>query len=377
MPVMADKGVYFIAPGHLRDPGVRRLLGDPVRRRGHRSSASRRCCSWSTFRSACWWCWRCSSVGVYGIVLGGWASGSTYPLLGGAALGRADDLLRGRDGAVVRRGVPLRRVRCPRRTSSAPAGSRAGTSGCCCPSFVDLRASRWSARPTGRRSTCPRPSRELVGGFHTEYSSLKFALFFLAEYVNMVTVSAMATTLFLGGWQAPWPSRRSWPTAAAGCSSWFLVKVFIFLFVFVWLRGTLPRLRYDQFMRLGWKVLVPLSLSGSCWSFALRTYRTVGSGYITVVLLTLGIVRRGGAGGRVPGAGPAPARGAGGRAGVGLPGAPAGSRGPRSVPAAPPRGRGGARPARPSSTSGPGHRRPAARQRRRLGDHRRSTRESE
>jgi NADH-quinone oxidoreductase subunit H len=108
----------------------------------------------------------------------------------------------------------------------------------------------------------PEAESELVGGFHTEYSSLKFALFFLAEYINMVTVSALATTLFLGGWRAPWPVSA----LDAGLNSgwwpllWFTVKVLLALFVFVWLRGTLPRLRYDQFMRFGWKVLVPISL---------------------------------------------------------------------------------------------------------------------
>ena len=104
---------------------------------------------------------------------------------------------------------------------------------------------------------------ELVGGFHTEYSSLKFALFFLAEYVNMVTVSALATTLFLGGWRAPWPisavndgmfNAGYWPFL------WFIAKVMIFIFIFIWLRGTLPRLRYDQFMAFGWKLLIPISL---------------------------------------------------------------------------------------------------------------------
>ena len=105
----------------------------------------------------------------------------------------------------------------------------------------------------------PEAEGELVGGFHTEYSSLKFALFFLAEYVNMVTVSAMATTLFLGGGRWPWPlssfNDNGWLMFVA-----FLVKTLIFLFVFIWLRGTLPRMRYDQFMRLGWKVLIPVSL---------------------------------------------------------------------------------------------------------------------
>jgi NADH-quinone oxidoreductase subunit H len=135
----------------------------------------------------------------------------------------------------------------------------------------------------------PEAESELVGGFHTEYSSLKFALFFLAEYVNMVTVSAMATTLFLGGGQWPWPlsflNGNGWLQFVA-----FLVKTFLFLFVFIWLRGTLPRFRYDQFMRLGWKALVPLSLLWILVVFALRTYRTAGSGSLTALLLTLGIV---------------------------------------------------------------------------------------
>jgi NADH-quinone oxidoreductase subunit H len=119
----------------------------------------------------------------------------------------------------------------------------------------------------------PEAESELVGGFHTEYSSLKFALFFLAEYVNMVTVSAMGTTLFLGGWRAPWPLSL-WAGANEGWwpMVWFIGKMLVFLFVFIWLRGTLPRLRYDQFMRLGWKGLVPASLLWILMIFAIRTW---------------------------------------------------------------------------------------------------------
>lgn len=108
----------------------------------------------------------------------------------------------------------------------------------------------------------PEAESELVGGFHTEYSSLKFALFFLAEYINMVTVSGLCVTLFLGGWRAPAPITTFWEGANSGWWPllWFTIKVLMLLFVFVWLRGTLPRLRYDQFMRFGWKVLVPLNL---------------------------------------------------------------------------------------------------------------------
>ena len=119
----------------------------------------------------------------------------------------------------------------------------------------------------------PEAESELVGGFHTEYSSLKFALFFLAEYINMVTVSALAATLFLGGWRAPWPI-SIWDGANTGWWPllWFFLKVVVALFVFIWLRGTLPRLRYDQFMRFGWKVLVPTAL---LWILAVATMRTV------------------------------------------------------------------------------------------------------
>jgi NADH-quinone oxidoreductase subunit H len=107
----------------------------------------------------------------------------------------------------------------------------------------------------------PEAESELVGGFHTEYSSFKFAMFFLAEYINMVTVSALATTLFLGGWRAPWPISL-WHGANSGWWPflWFVGKVVLGIFIFVWLRGTLPRLRYDQFMAFGWKVLIPINL---------------------------------------------------------------------------------------------------------------------
>ena len=112
----------------------------------------------------------------------------------------------------------------------------------------------------------PEAEGELVGGFHTEYSSLKFALFFLAEYINMVTVSALATTLFLGGWRAPGRSRCGRREPGLVAVLWFVARCSLFLFFFIWLRGTLPRLRYDQFMQLGWKVLIPVASAGSCWS---------------------------------------------------------------------------------------------------------------
>jgi NADH-quinone oxidoreductase subunit H len=108
----------------------------------------------------------------------------------------------------------------------------------------------------------PEAEQELTGGFHTEYSGMRFALFFLAEYANMIVVSSVATTLFLGGWLRPFPNVAalrfldiipSW--------TWFLAKSFIFLYVFIWVRATLPRYRYDQLMAIGWKLLIPLAIA--------------------------------------------------------------------------------------------------------------------
>jgi NADH-quinone oxidoreductase subunit H len=120
----------------------------------------------------------------------------------------------------------------------------------------------------------PEAEGELVGGFHTEYSSLKFALFFLAEYINMATVSALATTLFLGGWHAPFWIDHAWAGANEGYWPllWFFGKIMFFIFLFIWLRGSLPRLRYDQFMAFGWKRLIPIAL---VWIVAVATIRAI------------------------------------------------------------------------------------------------------
>jgi NADH-quinone oxidoreductase subunit H len=142
----------------------------------------------------------------------------------------------------------------------------------------------------------PEGEGELVGGFHTEYASLKFALFYLAEYINMTTVAGLATTLFLGGWRAPWPI-SVWSGANSGWYPiiWFLIKMGILLFCFIWLRGTLPRIRYDQLMRFGWKVLIPASLVWILVIATIRVWRTHGgspavytvAGLLLVALLAL------------------------------------------------------------------------------------------
>jgi NADH-quinone oxidoreductase subunit H len=137
----------------------------------------------------------------------------------------------------------------------------------------------------------PEAEGELVGGFHTEYSSIKFAMFMLAEYVNMFTVSALATTLFFGGWHAPWPINM-WEGANHGWWPllWFVMKLWTFMFFFFWLRGTLPRMRYDQFMGLGWKILIPVSLVWIMIVSITRTLRNQGYDQLTTGLITVGAV---------------------------------------------------------------------------------------
>ncbi len=228
----------------------------------------------------------CSSLGVYGIVLAGWSSGSTYPLLGG--LRSAAQMI----SYEVAMGLSLVAVFLYANTMSTSgivaAQQKTWYILLLLPSFL-IYAIAVVGETNRAPFDLPEAETELVGGFHTEYSSLKFALFFLAEYINMVTVSALATTLFLGGWRAPFPISTIWPGANSGWWPllWFLVKVVLGIFVFVWLRGTLPRLRYDQFMAFGWKVLVPVAL---VWILFIGTFSVLRSeGHTTRDLLLYGV----------------------------------------------------------------------------------------
>jgi NADH-quinone oxidoreductase subunit H len=232
----------------------------------------------------------CSSMGIYGIVLAGWASGSTYPLLGGL---RSSAQMISYEVAMGLSIVAVFMTAGSMSTSQIVDAQRSGQEVdlfgwtvtlpgwyaiLLIPSFVVYFTS--AVGETNRAPfDLPEAESELVGGFHTEYSSLKFALFFLAEYINMVTVSGLCATLFLGGWQAPWPI-SIWDGANQGWWPllWFTIKVLLLLFVFVWLRGTLPRLRYDQFMRFGWKVLIPVNL---IWILGLAGVRTAQNADLT------------------------------------------------------------------------------------------------
>ncbi len=199
-----------------------------------------------------------ASIGIYGIVLGGWASGSTYPLLGGL---RSSAQMISYEIAMGLSFVAVFLYAGSMSTSEIViAQEPIWFAVILLPSFL-IYCTAMVGETNRAPFDLPEAEGELVGGFHTEYSSLKFALFFLAEYINMVTVSAMAVTLFLGGYLAPWPLSL-WADANSGWwpMLWWLLKVQIFIFIFIWLRGTLPRMRYDQFMRFGWKVLIPVSI---------------------------------------------------------------------------------------------------------------------
>jgi len=198
-----------------------------------------------------------TSMGVYGIVLAGWSSNSKYSLLGGLrasaqmisyelsyALALASVI-------ILAGSLSLRDV----------VDQQAGTWLGFIPRwFVFLQPVGFLVYMTAGVAETnrapfdfPEAEQELVAGYHTEYSSMSFAMFFLAEYVNMVTVSAVATSLFLGGWHGPFlPEWLGW--------IWFLVKVFALLFFYIWMRWTLPRYRYDQLMEFGWKWLLPVAV---------------------------------------------------------------------------------------------------------------------
>src|SRR5262245_3243344 len=199
-----------------------------------------------------------ASMSVYGIVLAGWSSNSKYSLLGG--LRSSAQMI----SYELSYGMALASVLVVANSLSLSdiVNRQAGTWLGVLPRwFIFIQPIGFciyliaGVAETNRAPfDFPEAEQELVAGYHTEYSSMSFAMFFLAEYVNMVTVSAVATDLFLGGWHGPLlPESLGW--------IWFLLKVAALLFFYVWMRWTLPRYRYDQLMRFGWKILLPLSVA--------------------------------------------------------------------------------------------------------------------
>jgi len=202
-----------------------------------------------------------ASIGVYGLILAGYSSNSKYPLLSSL---RASAQLISYEVAVTMTLVSMILM--------------AGTLSMVGIVESQREAGLWFvfAQPVafaiymigGLAETnrapfdLPEAEQELVGGFHTEYSGMRFAFFFLAEYANMIVISAVAVTLFLGGWLRPFPGVDALAFLdVVPVWMWFLLKIFVFLLVFLWIRATLPRYRYDQLMRLGWKVLIPLAIA--------------------------------------------------------------------------------------------------------------------
>jgi NADH-quinone oxidoreductase subunit H len=202
-----------------------------------------------------------ASVGVYGIILAGYASNSKYPLL--ASL-RASAQLISYEVAVT---LTLVSVILVAGSLSMVSIVRAQESAGVWFAFVQPVAFviffiGGLAETNRAPFDLPEAEQELTGGFHTEYSGMRFALFFLAEYANMIVVSSVATTLFFGGWLRPFPNVEALSFLGIIPSwAWFLIKSFVFLYIFIWVRATLPRYRYDQLMRLGWKVLIPLAIA--------------------------------------------------------------------------------------------------------------------
>jgi NADH-quinone oxidoreductase subunit H len=207
-----------------------------------------------------------TSVGVYGIALAGWSSNSKYSLMGGlrsSAQMISYELAMGASvlGAVMLAGtLDLNGI--------IQAQTQSPFKWYIIPQFVGFVVFLIAAFAETNRVPfdLPEAETELVAGFHTEYSALKFALFFMAEYVNMFTVSVMCTVLFLGGWYVPGLSRLFEPGSvpyALISHAAFIGKICAFLFFYIWVRGTLPRFRFDQLMNFGWKFLLPVALANA------------------------------------------------------------------------------------------------------------------
>ena len=230
-----------------------------------------------------------SSIAVYGVMLAGWSSGSKYPLLGSV---RASAQMVSYEAALGLATAAVVLVTGALETSAIVDHQAGG--------ITNWHVLRLGFIPFGifmiaATAELNRPpfdlveaEQELVGGFHTEYSSVRFALFFLAEFMNTVTMSAIMVTLFLGGPSIPWDV----PFFTDVSPVWFIAKTFVFLFTYVWLRATLPRFRYDQLMDMGWKVLIPISLFWLLVLAAMQESRAWGFGVFAGGLVAGAVLSR-------------------------------------------------------------------------------------
>lgn len=247
IPQAADRTIYLLAPTLALIPAFISFavipFGDQMRLFGHTVDLVI-----TDVNVGLLYLFGVASLGVYGIVLGGWASNNKYALLGG--LRSAAQMI----SYELSLGLSVVGVLMLSRSLSLVEIVKAQSTVW----FVVLQPIGFfiflicAIAETNRAPfDLPEAETELVAGFHVEYSSMKFAMYFIAEYANMITVAALATTLFLGGWRGPFL-----PPVV-----WFLAKLYLIIFLFIWLRATLPRFRYDQLMRFGWKVLLPVALA--------------------------------------------------------------------------------------------------------------------
>jgi NADH-quinone oxidoreductase subunit H len=208
-----------------------------------------------------------TSIGVYGIALAGWSSNNKYSLLGAlrsSAQLISYELALGLSlvGVVLRAGTLNLRIIVEQQATKGMLTWNIFGGMQFLAFFIYLMAA--FAETNRSPFDLPEAESELVAGYHTEYSSMKFAMFFMAEYANMINVGCVATLLFLGGWTSPFgnliPPPENFLVHALFPIFWFVAKVFCFLFLYVWVRGTLPRFRYDQLMNFGWRILMPLAI---------------------------------------------------------------------------------------------------------------------
>jgi NADH-quinone oxidoreductase subunit H len=251
-PTNADRGVYLLAPVIAMLPAFLAFavvpFGAPVELFGREVPLQI-----ADLNVGILWVLAMTSIGVYAIVLAGWSSGSNYPLLG--SIRSTAQMISYEVGMGLALVAVLMYSGHLRMSEIVDAQDRVWNVIPQFPAFVVYLVC--GLAETNRPPfDLAEAESELVAGFHTEYSGIKFAMFYLGEYVNTVTVAAIATTLFLGGWRGPAPAflHGLWPIV------WFLVKVTAVIYVYILVRGTLPRMRYDRLMSFGWKVLIPFGL---------------------------------------------------------------------------------------------------------------------
>lgn len=284
MPVTVDKATYLAAPVVSLVPAFLAFAAIPfgtgVGLFGHQVAFEL-----ADLNIGLLWVLAMGSLAVYGVVLAGWSSGSKYPLLGGI---RSSAQMISYEIALSLSLVPVI-VYAGTLSLRGIVEAQTGFYGAIewLPGWLEgvgKYIPRWfivlhlpaflifllaGVAETNRAPfDLPEAETELVAGFHTEYSGIKFAMFFLSEYIHVITISALATLLFLGGWDGPTLPFLPWLWPLV----WFMSKTFAFIFLFVWLRATMPRLRYDRLMAVGWKVLIPAALS---WLFISAAFTVV------------------------------------------------------------------------------------------------------